>query len=547
MPQIGEPTYAAKLGRDDLALDPDGPVAVQHARVRALAATTGARLGVGGRAVSVWRLAPRTRGSAARSRHARVSTIAACCSGAPTASLELVEMQPAGRRRMEATRVGSGHPRRASRCGAPVSDAARRVAYAVVRRSLDSGAYADRAIDGEATRAGLDARDRAFASFLALGTVQHLRTLDAAIEHAAERSPDRLERPLLHALRLGAFQLLFAGSVPDRAAVSETVELVRTVVGPRATGLANAVLRRVASDGPALARLAARGHRRGGRAPALAARLGVPSSGSTRTAASVRWSCAAPRTSRRARCSARTRCAPRRARSSSCSTAAGVEFETDAATGALVVAGPFDLAGSELYERGLVVAQSLSSIAVVDLVARRAGRARARSLRGTRRQDRRARRQRARTSPPSRATRPAPRRSRTTLTRLGVGDVEVVEADGRAYEGERFDAILVDAPCSGLGVLNGRPDSRWRRSPSDVEALAVLQTELVAHARELLVPGGRLVYAACTLSPDENERVPRAAGLTPVSERRLWPGPGADGFYVATLRPPAVRPHKLPA
>jgi 16S rRNA (cytosine967-C5)-methyltransferase len=126
---------------------------------------------------------------------------------------------------------------------------------------------------------------------------------------------------------------------------------------------------------------------------------------------------------------------------------------------------------------------------------------------------------------------------RATLDRLGAGEVEVIEGDGRAYEGAAFDAILVDAPCSGLGVLNGRPDSRWRRTPSDVEALAVLQTELLAHARELLAPAGRLVYAACTLSPDENERVPRAVGLLPLSERRLWPGPGADGFYVATLRP----------
>ena len=132
-----------------------------------------------------------------------------------------------------------------------MSGDARAVAYSVVRRSLDGGAYADRALDGEATRAGLDARQRAFASFLALGTVQHLRTLDAAIAAASERSVDRLERPLLHAIRLGTFQLLFAGSVPDRAAVSETVELVRSVVGQRATGFANAVLRKVAGDGPA--------------------------------------------------------------------------------------------------------------------------------------------------------------------------------------------------------------------------------------------------------------------------------------------------------
>ena len=432
--------------------------------------------------------------------------------------------------------MDTGHSRRASRRGAPVTDAARGVAYAVVRRSLDSGAYADRAIDGEATRAGLDPRGRAFASFLALGTVQHLRTLDAAIEHAAERSPDRLERPLLHALRLGAFQLLFAGSVPDRAAVSETVELVRTVVGPRATGLANAVMRRVASDGPAwldslpddTAEAAGLRHS----LPDWVCRLWFDAYGRERALALCRA----------ANVPARSVLRPNPLRTGPGEverllTAAGVESETDVTTGALVIAGPFDLAGSELYERGLVVAQSLSSIAVVDLVgaapgervldlcAAPGGKTAGLAAGGAHV-----------TAVESNSARAAA--LRTTLARLGVDDVEVVEADGRAYEGERFDAILVDAPCSGLGVLNGRPDSRWRRSPSDVEALAVLQTELVAHARELLVPGGRLVYAACTLSPDENERVPRAAGLMPVSERRLWPGPGADGFYVATLRPP---------
>jgi 16S rRNA (cytosine967-C5)-methyltransferase len=216
--------------------------------------------------------------------------------------------------------------------------------------------------------------------------------------------------------------------------------------------------------------------------------------------------------------------------------AAGIPFELDAATGAIIVTGPFDLAGSELYERGLVVAQSLSSIAVVEIVAARpdervldlcaapGGKTAGLAATGAT--------VTAVESNPARAA-----SLRTSLTRLGGEAVEVVEGDGRAYLGGPFDAILVDAPCSGLGVLNGRPDSRWRRTPSDVEALAVLQTELLAHARELLAPGGRLIYAACTLSPDENERVPRAVGLIPVSERRLWPGPGADGFYVADLRP----------
>jgi 16S rRNA (cytosine967-C5)-methyltransferase len=365
--------------------------------------------------------------------------------------------------------------------------------------------------------------------------VQHLRTLDAALAAAAERSVDRLERPLLHAMRLGAFQLLFAGSVPDRAAVSETVELVRSVVGQRATGLANAVLRKVASDGPAwLAALPedtpeAAGLRHS--LPDWVCRLWFDAYGPLRALELCRASNIPARSVLRPN---PLRAAPGEAEAAL--EAAGIPFEIDAATGAIVILGPFDLAGSELYERGLVVAQSLSSIAVVEIVAAEAGervldlcaapggKTAGLAASGA-----------TLTAVESNSARAAALRG--TLERLGANEVEVIEGDGRAYLGGPFDAILVDAPCSGLGVLNGRPDSRWRRTPSDVEALAVLQTELLAHARESLAPGGRLVYAACTLSPDENERVPRAVGLAPVSERRLWPGAGADGFYVATLRP----------
>jgi 16S rRNA (cytosine967-C5)-methyltransferase len=414
-----------------------------------------------------------------------------------------------------------------------VSGDARTVAYAVVRRSLDGGAYADRALDGEATRAGLDARGRAFASFLALGTVQHLRTLDEAIERAADRSPDRLERPLLHALRLGAFQILFAGSVPDRAAVSETVELVRSVVGTRATGLANAVLRRLAADGPAwLAALpedtpAAAGLRHS--LPDWVCELWFSAYGRRRALELCRASNVPARSVMR----------PNTLRAAageveSLLEGLGIPYDLDAATGAVIVTGAFDLASSELYERGLVVAQSLSSIAVVEIVAAQPGErvldlcaapgGKTVGLAAT------GAKVTAVESNPARAS-----ALRATLDRLGAGDVEVIEADGRAFVGGPYDAILVDAPCTGLGVLNGRPDSRWRRTPADVEALALLQTELLAHACELLAPGGRLVYATCTLSPDENERVPRAAGMIPVGERRLWPGPGADGFYVASL------------
>lgn len=88
--------------------------------------------------------------------------------------------------------------------------------------------------------------------------------------------------------------------------------------------------------------------------------------------------------------------------------------------------------------------------------------------------------------------------------RLGV-EVNVVAADGRrpAFRSGSFDRVLVDAPCSGVGVLRRRPDARWRVQPGEVGRLAALQRELVGAAIELLRPGGTLVYSVCTLTSDE--------------------------------------------
>jgi 16S rRNA (cytosine967-C5)-methyltransferase len=125
--------------------------------------------------------------------------------------------------------------------------AARRCAYAVVRRVFEQGAYADRAFRAEADRLGLDSRDRAFAMRLAYGTVQRRGTLDHVIEALSDRSPGRIDPPLLAALRLGLHQLVFMDGVPDHAAVAESVELAKAA-GSRGHGFVNAVLRRAARE-----------------------------------------------------------------------------------------------------------------------------------------------------------------------------------------------------------------------------------------------------------------------------------------------------------
>jgi 16S rRNA (cytosine967-C5)-methyltransferase len=142
--------------------------------------------------------------------------------------------------------------------------------------------------------------------------------------------------------------------------------------------------------------------------------------------------------------------------------------------------------------------------------------------------------------------------------RVGAPIAGVVRADGRAapFRARTFDRVLVDAPCSGLGVLRRRPDARWRVQPSDVEELAGLQQALLTAAAELVRPGGLLVYSVCTLTLDETIGVdlPHLEALPPPSEpwepwgrgARLLPqARGTDGMFLLRLRAPEERPPPL--
>ena len=96
-------------------------------------------------------------------------------------------------------------------------------------------------------------------------------------------------------------------------------------------------------------------------------------------------------------------------------------------------------------------------------------------------------------------------RIRIASTRLGLSGVVPIVADGQRLpvRSDSFDAVLVDAPCTGLGVLRRRPDARWRVDPAAVETLATLQRALLAAAADAVRPGGVLVYAVCTFSDAE--------------------------------------------
>jgi 16S rRNA (cytosine967-C5)-methyltransferase len=124
---------------------------------------------------------------------------------------------------------------------------------------------------------------------------------------------------------------------------------------------------------------------------------------------------------------------------------------------------------------------------------------------------------------------------------MGLDNVEVRVGDGTdppLDDDERFDVVLVDAPCTGLGVGRRRPEIRWRRQPADVASLAVLQRDLLGAAARAVAPGGRLVYAACTWTRAETEDVlvPPPDGFAVEHQRQLWPDvDGTDGMFVAVL------------
>jgi 16S rRNA (cytosine967-C5)-methyltransferase len=203
---------------------------------------------------------------------------------------------------------------------------------------------------------------------------------------------------------------------------------------------------------------------------------------------------------------------------------------------ALVLGAPFDVHGSDLFARGLVMPQSRGSMLVSRALAPRPGErvldmaaapgAKSTHLAALMRNEGEVV---ALELNPARAE-----ETRANAARLDATIVDVRTQDAREpVEREAFDRILLDAPCSDLGTLQSRPDARWRKTPDQIKELATLQAELLDAAFAQLRPGGTLVYSTCTISRRENTAQvdPRAPAEPPT---QLLPHRhGTDGFFIA--------------
>jgi 16S rRNA (cytosine967-C5)-methyltransferase len=426
---------------------------------------------------------------------------------------------------------------------------ARALAFETIRATFEQDAHTERFFRQVADDRALPGRERAQAQRLAFGAAQRRGTADAAIERLAERSPRSLDAPVLAALRLGLYELLFADATPDHAAVDQAVELTKEAGAAHAAGLVNAVLRRAGRERAALVdsllgddstpEKAAVAHS----APLWLARMWWEELGAD-AARSLLAACNEPaelalrvntlRSDRDAVLRAlREAGVDAGAAAGPWPLAAAEEIVIEGRTGAAV---PVRVAAGELTPQSRGSAAAVEALDpqsgehVLDLCAGpgiKSGQIAARM--GDRgevisvEQD------------PARAAEVAEQ-----ARRLGLRSVTVVEADaGAAGMAPGFDRVLVDPPCSDLGALASRPDARWRKSPRAIERLAELQSRFLVRGLEALRAGGTLVYSTCTISRREGEE--RIAALLAQAAAGEAPPFGIDDL--GALAPGLASPH----
>lgn len=437
---------------------------------------------------------------------------------------------------------------------------ARAVAARVLERVESEGAFADLALDAELTRAGIAPRDAALATELVYGTLRWQRYLDWILAPHSRRPLERLDPRPRVLLRMTAYQLALLERIPSFAAVDDAVTLARQRGRPGVAEFVNAVLRAFARRGarerePAAPRDLAEAAALRSSFPTWLARRWIARFGPDEAVALMAALNERPPLTVRANFLRTTREAlAERLRHDD-----ALDTTPTRAPEGLVVAGGGRPASWPAFVAGALTVQDEASMLVARLLEPRPGETVADVC----------------AAPGTKTTHLAelmgdrgrivafdPQPARLVLVADGAARLGITIVETRAGSAESLapgfrdacDAVLVDAPCSNLGVLRRNPEAKWRRGPDDLAASAARQREILAAAATMVRPGGRLVYATCSLEPEENQDVVAAlrAGrrdftpdppasfpiaLDPDGVLRCLPHRhGTDGFTAVRLR-----------
>lgn len=434
---------------------------------------------------------------------------------------------------------------------------ARDTALGVLVSCRTAGAWADAALKAQLRRDGLSGAEAALCSRIVYGVMQNRLLLDFYLGSYCSQKIDHLQPPLAEILRIGAYQILFLDKVPDSAAVNQAVEQAKANGRAKASGLVNAVLRQVSRNKNDLPLIPDRDE-----VQYLSIRYSHPKWLVKRLLALL------GREEAEAALAADNATAPLTVQINPLKTTVEdltAELESSGVIvrkhpwvpGSLELEHAGDLTALAPFQNGKFLVQDpaarlVSQIAgvepgmrVLDVCAAPGGKSFSAAFAMEDQGEILA----------CDLHENKLKRIREGADRLGLACIRAEAADGRTFRpewGARFDVVLVDAPCSGFGIIRKKPDVRYKK-PDDLFALPVIQRAILDNAARYVRPGGTLVYSTCTILPEENEgvsdsflaehpdfcRTPFSLS-GPVGETEgqvtLWPHRhGTDGFYICRM------------
>ena len=393
-------------------------------------------------------------------------------------------------------------------------DPVRRLAWTILQQVEGSSGFADLTLDRAFSKAPeLRPLDRAYITEMVLGTLRWQGRLDAIIQRASKSREKKLDSRLLHLLRLGAYQILFMDRVPDSAAVNESVRLAKAVFkNEKIAGFVNGLLRSIAR------------HKDQEDFPSF---QDHPADHIAQAFSHPRWLVErwvtefGPEIAKKL-CAANNQKPPFTVRTNTLKISREVLGEQFSALsisslptqfspeGLILAKSPFP-AEEGLFQKGMYFVQDEASQVIPHLLGPQPGE---RVLDAC-------------AAPGGKTTHLAQlmkdrgeilaldlqgskiRLIQENCTRLGISIVRATPADASRPlpfpSDDLFDRILVDAPCTGLGILHRNPEAKWRRKPEDILRLQHLQGGLLDNVSSRLKPGGILVYSTCTMTREEND------------------------------------------
>lgn len=433
---------------------------------------------------------------------------------------------------------------------------ARQTALDVLVRCRTRKAWADAALGPLLRQRGLTGADAALCSRIVYGVLQNQALLDFYLAAWCSQKPEHLQPPLLDILRIGLYQILFLDKIPVSAAVNESVELAKASGRGSAAGLVNAVLRRAARERDHLPPIPDKDH-----IAYLSTKYSHPRWLVKRLTALLGEETESFLAADNTPAPLTIQVNPLKTRAEDLTAALAAQGVTARphpwVPGCLELTGVGDLTVLDPFQKGEFLVQDgaaalVARVAgvepgdrVLDVCAAPGGKSFSAAF---------AMADRGRIIACDLHENKL-KRVQEGARRLGLGCVETVAADGRNFRPEwenLFDTVLVDASCSGLGIIRKKPDARYKTLES-LFTLPVVQDAILRNAARYVRPGGTLVYSTCTILPEENQQVTEAfLAETPEFERTpfdlpepvgktegeitLWPHRhGTDGFYICRM------------